>query len=490
MNGPRKERSPGGKFLLVILVGFLLAIPIFASWLLVYDRQQQSETARSSIVTGWGGPQTLAGPTLIVPYETTVSEIEEEDGKKITRTRRVERSLLLSPENAEIDTTIKPRVKQRSIYEAVVYEAANTGTARFILPEDFSRYGVSTEDLRFDRAELRFGLSDPKGLFGKPPLLVVNGEEMDLQPGKGLQETKGFGFFAWIDAGALLDNPDSESKGELNVSYSFSFRGNAWLSLVPHAGDMGWTVRSAWPDPSFKGGFLPTNSDIGAKGFTANYRVANLAIGQSVVGTQGAVGSDKRLNPAGRYQGVDVAAGEYEARVDLIDPVDFYDQVNRATKYGFLFIGFTFVTFLMFDIIGGVRISTVEYILVGAALVLFFVLLLALAEIIGFGWAYIAAAGSIITLITAYSSSVLKNWGRAGLVGALLSALYGAIYILLSIEEFSLLIGSILIFAALAGIMYLTRHLDWSGQTFSSMQHSFFDPPAQEEEGQQPSAGS
>jgi inner membrane protein len=150
------------------------------------------------------------------------------------------------------------------------------------------------------------------------------------------------------------------------------------------------------------------------------------------------------------------------ASINLIQPVDLYSQVNRATKYGFLFIGFTFLALLMFDVIGGVRVSAVEYLLMGAAIVLFFVLLLAFAEVIGFTFAYIVASTAIAGLNTAYSAAVLNSWRRAYFIGGLLVGLYAVLYVLLSLEAFSLLIGSLLIFAALAGVMYGTRRVDWS----------------------------
>ena len=197
-----------------------------------------------------------------------------------------------------------------------------------------------------------------------------------------------------------------------------------------------------------------------ADGFSATYRVGNLALGQSLVSSQDAVPVE-RANPVDRSVTGASPAGDFEARVDLVQPIDLYDQVERATKYGFLFIGFTFVAFLMFDIIGGVRISAVEYLLVGAGLVLFFVLLLAFAEVIGFMLAYLVASAAIIGLITAYSAAVLKSWKRAGYIGGLLTALYAVLYILLSLEAYSLLIGSLMLFAALAAVMYATRNLDW-----------------------------
>jgi inner membrane protein len=236
-------------------------------------------------------------------------------------------------------------------------------------------------------------------------------------------------------------------------------RGNGSLSLAPDAGDTLWRLRSTWPNPSFQGGFLPAQRSVGEHGFDARYRIGNLALGRSLVAT-GPVGERKGSSDEPDTGG----AGAHEAGVSLIQPVDLYSQVNRAAKYGFLFIGFTFVAFLLFDLIGGVRVAGVEYLLVGAALVLFFVLLLAFAEVIGFTAAYLVASAAIVGLETAYSAAVLGSWRRAGLIFGLLSALYVVLYILLSLEAFSLLIGSLMMFAALAAVMYLTRNLNWAGK--------------------------
>ncbi|MEK6637752.1 MAG: cell envelope integrity protein CreD [Pseudomonadota bacterium] len=451
----RDDRTPGKKLLLVILVGLLLTIPLFATYLLVYDRQSQSETARASIAEGWGGPQTMAGPVLVIPYQAQTTETVTEGGKAVTRTRNIVRELILSPETATIDTKIKPERRQRSIYEAVVYEAAVKGKARFALPTDLSRYGVGAGALILERAELRFGLSDARGLFGAPPQVSVDQKMLMLQPGNGLPATGGAGFFTWADARGLLNAP-------INMEFAYAFRGNGWLTLSPRAGDTTWTVSSPWPNPSFQGGFLPASRRVGADGFSATYRVGNLALGQSLVTAQDATPVERITMPERGAYGGATPAGDYDARVDLVQPVDLYDQVNRATKYGFLFIGFTFIAFLMFDVIGGVRVSSVEYLLVGAGLILFFSLLLAFAEVIGFTFAYIMASAAIIGLITAYSAAVLKTWRRAGIVGGLLTGLYAVLYILLSLEAYSLLIGSLMLFVALAAIMYVTRNLDWA----------------------------
>ncbi len=449
-------RTPGRKLFTAILVAALLVIPLVTVYALNYDRQSQSETARSSIAAGWGGPQVMAGPVLVIPYPEQVNETVTEGGKQVVKGRTVWRELTLAPQLADIRTALSPARRKRSIYEAVVYDAKTSGHARFALPADLPRYGITADRLAFDRAELRFGLRDARGLYGAPPRVVIEGKALLRQPGKGPSETDGSGFFLWLDAKSLLAHP-------LDAQFDYSFRGNGWLSLMPQAGDTRWTVASSWPSPSFQGGFLPAKPDVGAKGFSATYRVGNLALGRALV-SSGDAAADKTAETASRDIGaLGQAAGDYEARVDLIQPVDLYDQVNRSVKYGFLFIGFTFMAFLMFDVIAGVRVAAVEYLLVGAGLVLFFVMLLAFAEVIGFTPAYLLASFAIIALLAGYSAAVLRSRQRGGIIAGLLTGLYATLYVLLSLEAYSLLIGSVLLFVALAGVMYLTRNLDWSG---------------------------
>ena len=459
MNG-LADRSPGAKLALALLVGLLLSIPLFTVWLLVYDRQQQSEFAQASIAQGWGGPQSLSGPLLVIPYRAEATETVTEGGRPVTRSRDVWRELTLAPELLDLETDIRSERRTRSIYEAVVYEASARGRARFAFPEDLPRFGVAIEDMDLARAELRFGLSDPRGL-GANPRVTAGGQPLRLQPGGG----GGSGFFAWIDASPLAARP-------LPVEFAFDFRGNRSLALAPQAGETRWRLRSPWPHPSFQGSFLPAQREVGADGFGAVYRVGNLALGHSLVwtgepGTGGVTppppspASEMGIERPMMEGGPDGPRARHLAQVDLVEPVDLYSKVNRSAKYGFLFIGFTFLAFLLFDVIGGVRVSAVEYLLVGAGLVLFFVLLLAFAEVIGFTPAYLLASAAIAGLNTAYSAAVLRSWRRALYIGALLVALYAVLYVLLSLEAYSLLIGSLMLFLALAGVMYLTRNLNW-----------------------------
>jgi inner membrane protein len=432
-------RTPGAKLMLAVLIAGLLTIPLFATYLLIFDRESQSQTAEQSIVSGWGGAQHIAAPLLVIPYSAVATVAGTDNGQAVTRTSTVWRELSIAPDVADLATTMAPERRHRSIYDAVIYQTALTGRARYSLPADLDRLGIARDALALDRAELRFDIGDARGLVGAPPMIRANGMRLALQPGfGGASETPG--FHAWLDASSLAATP-------IAVDFAYQLRGSQSLSLIPRGGDTRWKLSSPWPSPGFAGAFLPNEHHGDAHGFKASWRIGNLALGSALATT-----TPPTVDPG------------QVAEVDLVTPVDLYSEVNRSVKYGFLFIGFTFLMFWLFDVVGGVAVSTVEYLLAGAGLVLFFVMLLAFAEVIGFGFAYLVAAAAIVGLLGAYSGAVLGSRRRAGVVAALLSALYGVLYVLLGLEAYSLLIGSLLLFAGLAAVMWLTRRIDWQAQ--------------------------
>lgn len=455
------ERSPGFKLFLAGVIGIVLVIPLMMIYALVWDRQSQSQTAQNAIAAGWGGPQVIVGPVLVLPYTANSVETVDENGRQTTRTVQVKKELFLAPETNAITTELKPDRKKKSIYESVLFVARNKGEARFALPTDFARYGIARESINFAGAELRFGISDARGLQADSKV-VVNGNARELQPGKGLAASGNSGFFTFVDW---------DGATPLAVSYAYSIRGNKSLTMVPRGGETKWDVQSTWPSPSFAGDFLPVRREVKPSGFTSSHAVTNLALGQSLVATEDAAPpsvGDVNGDIVSPVRETGVASGPSQAAtIGLVEPVNLYSQVDRSIKYGFLFIGFTFLAFLMFDVIGGARVAAAEYLMTGAGLVLFFILLLAFAEVIGFMWAYLIAAGAITGLLTAYSAAVLKSWLRARVIAGLLIGLYATLYVLLSLEAYSLLIGSLLLFAALAVVMWATRHIDWGAKRAS-----------------------
>ena len=458
-----ETRSPSFKLFLAGLIAVLLVIPLLMVYGLVSDRQAQARVAQDSIVQGTGGRQVVTGPMLVVPYETTQQVSETIDGQPVVRNRTVRQALYIHPQTQSLDTQLAPERKRFGIYENVVYGADLRGEALFEMPDDLDRFGIERDELLLDEAQLRFGVADMRG-FRSPADVVAGGEAVTLEPGEGSGATGGSGFNGYVDW----------SEGEpLQVAYRYALNGSRAISFVPRGGQSEWTVSSTWQHPGFAGSFLPDEREVGDDGFSASWSVGNLALGQSIVSRadMGYAAIDDsiaapppvevatEMREAGR---IAPESPSLAATITLIDPADVYSQVDRAVKYGFLFIGFTFLAYLMFDIIGGARVATAEYLLTGVGLVLFFVLLLAFAEVIAFALAYVLASGAIIALLTAYSAAVLGTWRRAAFMGGLLAALYATLYILLSLEQFALIVGALLLFAALAGVMYATRGIDWS----------------------------
>ena len=396
---------------------------------------------------------------LVLPYVRDDVETTTVDGRQQTRSIRTQQELFLSPVDNRLTTRVLPQRLRKSIYESVLYDAQNSGEARFALPEDFARYGVPVASIDFARAELRFGLADARGLQANASV-TINGTSRPLLPGKGLAATRGSGFFTFVDW---------SNREPLTIAYRYAARGNGRLSFVPRGQNSQWTVQSTWPSPSFAGAFLPNTRTVADSGFQARYAISNLALGQAIVLTEdpAPINEDQPgYDSSIRVQdGAPAGVNSQGASISLVEPVDLYSQVDRSVKYGFVFIGFTFLAFLMFDIVARARVAAAEYLLVGAALVLFFVLLLAFAEVIGFTPAYLVAAAAIVGLLTSYSAAVLKSWLRARVIAGLLLGLYAALYVLLNLEAYSLLIGSLLLFIALAAVMWGTRKIDWSRAT-------------------------
>ncbi|WP_336986303.1 cell envelope integrity protein CreD [Altererythrobacter aquiaggeris] len=450
------QRTPGIKLVFAILIAAALSVPLLVVYGLVSDREAQSRIAQSAIVAGWGGPQTVSGPVIAIPYREQNEQISIVDGKSVTRTATVRSELFLSPASQTMRAELEPDTKKKSIYETVIYTADLSGRANFVLPEDFEQFGVQRDQLILDEAELRFGISDPRGLQSAANV-TSGGSKMALLPGKGVAASNGSGFFGQLDW---------DGERALDIVWSYDLQGSRSLGLVPRGGQTKIDIASPWAHPNFGGSFLPPDPAISDSGFEASYDISNLALGQALVMTHDPgppmfSGSDVMVEEA-MIEGAARPGISMVASVGLTDPVDLYSRIDRSVKYGFLFIGFTFLTYLMFDIVAGARVAAAEYLLTGTGLVLFFVMLLAFAEVIGFALAYLVASAAIIGLLTAYSAAVLGSWLRARVIGGMLAGLYALLYVLLSLEAWSLMIGSLLLFAALAAVMYATRRIDWS----------------------------
>lgn len=421
------------KFFLIGCLVLVLLIPLFRIFFLVEEREMRQQGARSEISQTWGEPQLIAGPVLSIPYRRL---LQNEKGDFFYR----QETLQVLPEELSMDVEIDPQVRRRGLFEAVVYRAEVTLRGHHRLP-DLLRFSIDPEEVRWEDARLTMGLGKLRGLDTSPDL-VWRGKSLPLEAGHAEDALMGEALAATLDAPLP---PEEDAPFELRLT----LRGSNSVRLYPLGRESRATVRSSWRDPSFQGSFLPGAPQVSEEGFEAAWTVPHFArsVPQAFIAP---LDSDS-------YQALsDAAFG-----VDLLLPVDFYQLVSRCTKYAILFIGLTFGTFLLFELLADLRIHPVQYLLVGAALCLFYLLLLALAEHSGFDLAYLTASIATIGLISGYSATVLRTRGRAVVLGGVLTGLYGLLYVLVQLQTYSLLVGTIVLFATLAIAMFLSRNIDW-----------------------------
>ncbi len=429
-------QSPFVRVLFLAGLTLLFVVPLFLVQLLVGEREARLRSALAEMGAAWGRPQTVVGPLLALPVRQTITEA---DGK----TRTCIRTAYFLPSELKVDGTLAPERRRRGLFEAVLYRAELTLSGSFP-PPDLRSLGLRPEDALWEKATLSVGLSDVRGVKGAPGLLLAGGS-VPVGPGGGGASAAKPGIAAAVPLSADAPEPTP-------FSLSLTLAGSQSLFVAPAGAKTDVNLRSTWPTPGFGGAFLPDARDVSPAGFTAAWGVS--ALGR---GTPQQWRSDGEESEA-RRGGLEKSA----FGVTLVVPADGYQQTTRALKYGILFIGLTYLAFFLFEIFGGPRTHPLQLLLVGLALALFYLLLLSLSEHVGFGRAYLAATAATVACVGGYAAAILGARARAaGLAGGLLS-LYGTLYVLLSLEDFALLLGSIALFAILASLMYLTRQVDWS----------------------------
>ncbi|MEM1377219.1 MAG: cell envelope integrity protein CreD [Pseudomonadota bacterium] len=434
-------KSLGVKFFLVGFLTVLLAIPLFAVWGITYERAETQRRAVTEIGTQWGAPQSLTGPFLVARATKTVVE-NTNDGQQ--RRRTVPTTLVFTPGSYEVTSEVTPEVRKRSIYEAVVYRTEANLTARFdgVQNRALPSHIVSVD---WTSARLSTALTDMRGI--EVVETNVNGRDKnDAQPGLGdnsLQRHSGFHYR--IDEQFLTDT--------LLVEQKLTFRGSSDIHFAPIGADTNVSMSSKWPHPSFSGRFLPTERTVSEEGFTATWTIPELArqipsvIEMQNHGSFASLSSNEQLG------------------VRLYQPVDHYRFVDRAVKYGIMFISVTFLVVFVIEVLSKRRMHIVHYAMTGLMVIVFYVLLLALAERLGFAVAYAIAGGATGGVIAAFTASIFNGrlWTMIA-VGAF-TALYGLLYVILSLEEFALLAGAVSAFVVLTAVMFATRDTDWSGRS-------------------------
>jgi inner membrane protein len=421
------KESIGFRIIIIILLTLVMLVPALMVEQLINERRGRFNEVVYEVSDKWGNPQTLAGPVLSVPYYVTRSDNQ---GQAYTTTH----TAYFLPETLIVAGKMEPEIRQRSIFDVILYRGNWQIKAKFKQP-DFATLNVFPSGIYWNKAYLQLGITDLKGISDKINV-TVNGETIEPKPGIISRD------LATAGISVPLQNLSEES--ELQVSADLSLNGSRQIEFAPLAEETVIKLQSEWPHPSFFGAFLPREHEITDNGFEAEWRVLhfNRNYPQSW--------SDNAYNIRPSIFGV-----------ELFMPANQYQKTTRTAKYAIMFIGLTFLAYFIIELLNKKRLHPVQYLLVGFAITVFYTLLLSLSEHIGFDFAYLLAALVILGLITAYTWAIMREIKLVVVVASILTMSYVYMYIVLQAEDFALLLGSIGMLSTLAAVMYLTRKIDW-----------------------------
>lgn len=442
----RFSRSISLKIAVIGILILLLLIPAGMIKSLIYERQNNRDNVVREISDKWGKTQNLTGPVLILPYYE-IKSIKDEEYK----TRK---QLYILPESLDINGNINPEIRYRGIYKVIVYGSNLDFSGEFKIP-DLDKMGIIKENVDWENANVVFGINDMRGIQ-KEININWQGKNIPVDPGIENKTIAQSGFTAKVP----LNKDDDLIKFQINMDLN----GSQGLYFTPVGKTTNVTLNSKWSTPSFSGSFLPDNRNISKNGFEAHWTILHLNRNYPQHWIDGAYSLTGSSNSAG-FEDVDQDNNTSGSAfgVNLLFPVDEYQKTMRSAKYAIMFISLTFLIYLFVEILNKKRIHPVQYLLVSFGLLLFYTLLLSLSEHIGFNLAYLISGLAIIGLITSYSHSIFKKMKLSLITSISLTILYIFLYVILQMEDYSLLLGSIGLFIILAFVMYLSKRINWYG---------------------------
>ena len=422
-----------GIIILVMLIPFNMIIS------LINERQNRRNDVVKEINSMWAYNQKLTGPVIDIPYKVlTESEYTDDSGKKrIKRYESINYAHFL-PEKLDIKGVINPEIRKRGIYEVVVYSAVFEINGFFPKP-DITQLDISEKDVKYDDVTMSLGITDMRGIFQEIEL-SLNGRDAVFEPGLKNKDL----FSQGVNSRIRIDDAIDKYSFDIRLSV----KGSEMIRFLPLGKDTSVHLESSWKSPSFKGVYSPQTVNINEDGFSADWRIFeyNREFPQQWKNTEW--------------------SGEFlentAFNVELYTPADEYQKTTRSVKYAILFIFLTFLAFfILIELILKRRIHPIQYLMIGFALSMFYLLLISLSEHIPFDFAYIISTVSIVSVILVYTYSLARKIVITTIAGFLLTGLYTFLFVTLQHEEYSLLIGSIGLFLILSVIMIFTRKYDW-----------------------------
>ena len=427
------RESTGLKLFILGFLLLILLIPLSQIESLMHERQNRSEDAIREVSNKWSRKQTLAGPIIALPYESRL-EIINNLGQTEIITKIKEAYFM--PENLQLSGTIEPDILHRGIFDVVVYSSNLQFSGNF-LPLELQKLKIDPETVLWKDAYLIIGLDDLRGI--KENLVFRFGEE---------QFTAEPGETAILNNKSAIIAPLSLSEnlsGSTSFSFQLQLKGSEELHFLPTGKTTKVQIAGEWQSPSFDGAFLPEEREVEKEGFLASWKVLhfNLPFPQQWT-------SETKVNLNSSSFGVNLLMG-----------VNQYQKSIRTAKYGILVVFLTFLALFLIELIYRYRIHIFQYVLIAAALTVYYTLIISISEHTGFNISYIIASLATIILISLYATTFLSR-KLAVVLAALLSLFYGFIFALTQQEDYALLIGSIGLFFIVATLMYISRHINWN----------------------------
>jgi len=414
----------------------LLLIPVAMVQNLIRERENRQREAIAEVSSKWSNAQTVTGLILTVPYTTHTRVYDANDNAKFELVKTTEFAHFL-PDVLNITGDVSPELRYRGIYEVIVYKS-NLKLSGTFSPPSFKEWEIKDENILWDNAFVSLGLSDLRGIQENVSF-NWNGQKFDFNPGVETNDVISSGISTRIP----IQNGASNNR-VWEYSLNINLNGSSELNFIPTGKSNDVTLNSSWKYPSFDGAFLPDQREINSEGFTANWNISHL----------------NRPYPQS-FRSAMPGINESAFGVDLIVAVDEYQKSMRSAKYAAMFITLTFLVFFFVQILNRVKIHPIQYFIVGLALCVFYILLIAISEHLPFKISYLIASISIIAMITLYAKSVSKDNTITKLIGFILVILYLFIFTIIQMQDYALLMGSIGLFIVLGIIMYLSRKIDW-----------------------------
>lgn len=419
------KHSIGTRLIIIGGLSLVLLIPSLLIQNLISERELRRDSVVNEISQKWGNEQVIIGPVLSIPYKHYYKSDDE-----VSHTIRYAHFL---PEILNVQGSITPEARYRSIYEVIVYNSKLSVSGSFPAI-DLTGFNIPPKDFLPEDAFVSVGISDMTGI---KEFVKINWGDEEYIANPGI-ETKDV-----LESGISI-SPAFEAGKEYRFQFEMNVNGSSELLFSPVGKETNVKLSSDWPNPSFNGSFLPADREVTEAGFTSEWSVLNL-----------------NRNFPQQWLGAHEEVSNTTFGIELLLGVNEYQKTMRTAKYAIMFISLTFLTFFMIELLSKKVIHPVQYLLIGFALLIFYTLLLSISEYVVFEAAYLVASAAVILLITIYSYSVLADKLKAIVILGVLTILYGYLYILLQLQDYALLMGSIGLFIVLAIVMYLTRNINW-----------------------------